>query len=70
MPAVAEFDLRPLAWEWINEKERRPRYNYNLEKTKGNEWYRGFYKEAKTRHRKIIKSKTDIQEEIVIDDLE
>ena len=46
MPSLAEIDLRPMTWEWMESSNRRS-IKYDLEMKKKQPYFSHFYSEAK-----------------------
>ena len=63
-PPLGVWDLRPLVMKWFNMKKRRfPKMDENqINVKRTQEYFRGFFPEAKLRKRKIIVSTNTIIE--------
>ena len=56
--------FRPVVYQWITEKKRRPREQFNFQKTKKAEYLFCFYAEAQSRKRRVKVKQQGFEDEI------
>ena len=70
LPALADFDLRPLVHDWLSDTKRKPQKKFDVKNVRKHERYRGFFPESKTRQRRVIAPGNEIEEDLVESDIE